>query len=120
MTKMADMTEKEYRPVLIGGRMISVCKPTDGQFEALARIAHTIARGTDDDKTEFWMKQINRLGTLMESLIMPSEVDLVDELVLTGKTTTAAMLSAILGAWTEDKADKPVKAKAAPARVQRK
>lgn len=114
------MTEKEYRPVLIGGRMISVCKPTDGQIEALGRIARVIGRGTDDDKAEFWMKQIDRLGTLMESLIAPADVDIVDMLILTGKTRSADMLSAILGAWKEEP-DKPAKpTKASPSRVQRK
>lgn len=116
------MTEKEYRPVLIGGRMISVCKPTSGQYEAMARIAHSIGRGTDDDKTEFWMKQLNRLGTLMDSLILPAEAEIADELILTGKTTTADMLKAILGAWKEDTGQaKPVKAtKASATNVQRK
>lgn len=114
------MTEKEYRPVLIGGRMISVCKPTDGQLEALGRIARTIGRGTDDDKAEFWMKQIDRLGTLMDSLILASDVDIVDDLILTGKTRSAEILGAILGAW-KDEPVKPVKAvKASASRVQRK
>jgi hypothetical protein len=112
-------TVKEFRPVLIGGRMILVSKPSEGQYEALARISRTIARGTDDDQAEFWSKQVDRIGTLMESLIAEDEVDIVDQMVLTGKTTMSEMLKAILGAWdTAD--DKPTQAKASANRVKRK
>lgn len=120
MTEKAVPLNDKYRVALIGGRMISVSRPTDGQYEALARIARTIGRGTDDDKADFWAKQVDRLGILMESLIAEGDRDLADQLVLTGKTTMVEMLKAILGAWNEPEA-KPVKAtKASVTRVQRK
>lgn len=116
------MTTEEYAPVTIGGRIIGVRKPTSGQFEAMARIARTISRGTDDDRADFWMTQVDRLGTLLESLIAEDDRDIVDRMFLEGKIETKDLLSVMFSAWKTDDTegqDKP-KAKASTTRVRRK
>lgn len=124
---MVDMTTEEYAPVTIGGRIIGVRKPTSGQFEAMARIARTISRGTDDDRADFWMTQVDRLGTLLESLIAEDDRDIVDRMFLEGKIETKDLLSVMFSAWkTDDDADQPetlesiAKVKASTTRVRRK
>lgn len=117
------MTETD-NTIVLAGRVIGFIRPTQGQLEAMIRISRTIARGTDDDTQEFWEKQIDRIGTLLESLVEEKDRDLVDELYLTGKIDHGALMSAIMGkinsqaVASEDKAI--AKAKASPVRVRRK
>lgn len=108
----------------IAGRVIGVIRPTDGQFETLARIQRTLARGSDDEPNEFWVKQIDRLGTLLENLISEGDRDTVDQLFLTGKIDTVGLMRAIFEAVgaAEAGTKNPVVAevKANSARVKRK
>lgn len=111
----------EPKTAIVAGRVIGVLKPTPGQYETLARMARTLSRGSDDDSAQFWGKQIDRMGTLMESLIVEGDRDAVDDLFLTGKLDHLALLRAIFAALAEPKEDKPTKpVKAAKASVRRK
>lgn len=117
------MTDVEYRTTIVAGRAILVREPTGGQYEAMARIARTIDRGADDSKAEFWMTQVDRLGTLMESLIAEGDRVTVDQLVLTGKLNSTELLKALLEPWADaPKTNGTVAAakKASASRVQRK
>lgn len=111
----------EPKTAIVAGRVIGVLAPTDGQYETLARMARTLARGDDDNRAEFWGKQIDRLGTLMESLIAEGDRDTVDQLFLQGKLDHLTLLRAIFEALKPAEEVKPVKAvKAAKASVRRK
>lgn len=93
----------ESYPVLIGGRIVGVTKPTDGQYEALVRIQHALSRGSEDSPAEFWKKQISRIGTLLDSLIVEADRETVDDMFLTGKIDTSELLHAIFTAFKEEK-----------------
>jgi hypothetical protein len=109
------------KTAIVAGRVIGILTPTDGQFETLARMARTLTRGDDDNRAEFWGKQIDRLGTLMESLIAEGDRDTVDQLFLRGKLDHLTLLQAIFGALKPVEEVKPAKAvKAARASVRRK
>lgn len=115
------MTETE-NTILLAGRVIGFIPPTQGQIEAMIRIGRTLQRGTDDDGNEFWMKQIDRIGTLLESLIAEGDRDLVDELYLTGKISHTDLLKEIMAKVernAEKSEDKAI-AKAKTASVKRK
>lgn len=114
------MTEQtEPLTILLAGRIIGIVRPTQGQFEAMARISRTIATGTDDEDMAFWTKQVARVGTLIEALIIEGDRDLVDELFLTGKVTQNDLLRAMFDKYREGQpVDKPAK-KVAKTRVQR-
>lgn len=117
------MTETD-NTIILAGRVVGFVRPTQGQFEAMIRIARTIAKGTDDDTQQFWEKQIDRIGTLLESLIAEADRDLVDELYLTGKIDHGTLMKAIMGKVNEQaeaSEDKAIaKAKANTVRVRRK
>lgn len=119
------MTEKKAEPrtAIIAGRIVGILMPTDGQWEALVRIQKTLQRSTDDDTTEFYAKQVDRIGTLLENLIEEKDRDLVDQLFLTGKISSAelmlAIFNAIKGETAEQLGASGVK-KAAGVRTQRK
>lgn len=123
--KMSNMTEEKtgLDTIVLAGRVIAIIRPTQGQFESLIRIGRSLRRGTDDDTMEFWQTQIDRIGTLLDSLIAEGDRDVVDNLYLTGKIDHTTLLTAILGKVrseaqeSEDKAI--VKAKANVARVKR-
>lgn len=113
------MTEQtEQLTILLAGRIIGITRPTQGQFEAMARISRTVAMGTDDDDMAFWTKQVARVGTLIEALIIETDRDLVDELFLTGKIDQNDLLRAMFAKFSEGREQAPVK-KAAKTRVQR-
>lgn len=122
---MSYMTEEKtgLDTIVLAGRVIAIIRPTQGQFESLIRIGRSLRRGTDDDTMEFWQTQIDRIGTLLDSLIAEGDRDVVDNLYLTGKIDHTTLLTAILGKVrseaqeSEDKAI--VKAKANVARVKR-
>lgn len=82
--------------IILAGRVIGYIPPTQGQLEAMVRISRTLQAGTDDDPAEFWVKQINRIGTLIESLIEENDRELVDELYLTGKVSHTDLLTEIM------------------------
>lgn len=110
--------------IILAGRVVGFTPPSQGQLEIMVRIGRTIRSSTDDDATEFWQTQINRIGILLESLINEGDRETVDNLYLTGKIDHNALLGAIL-AKVKDNAvaseDKAIaKAKASPVRVQRK
>jgi hypothetical protein len=111
--------------IILAGRVVGFIPPTQGQMEALIRIGRTLERGTDDGRQDFWMKQIDRIGTLLESLIAEGDRDTVDQLYLTGKIDHSGLIRAIMGKISsnaeksEDKAIAKAK-KVAGARVQRK
>lgn len=122
---MSDMSDTD-NTIILAGRVIGFTPPTQGQLEAMVRIGRTIRSSTDDDLSEFWQTQINRIGTLLESLINEADREIVFELYLTGKVDHSAVLTAILGKMnsnaqdSEDKAIAKAKGKASPVRVQRK
>ena len=128
---MSDMAEENaladgatIDTIILAGRVVGFIPPTQGQMEAMIRIGRTIARGTDDDTMEFWHKQVDRVGTLLDSLIAEGDRDLVDQLYLTGKIDHSTLLRAILAkinSNAEQSEDKAIaKAKANTARVRRK
>lgn len=82
--------------IILAGRVVGFIPPTQGQIEAMIRIGRTMQRGTDDDTSEFWHKQIERIGTLLDSMIAEGDRDLVDELYLTGKIDHATLMKTIL------------------------
>lgn len=103
---------KTGKTILVGGRILGFTPPKQGHLESMVRISRSIKSGTDDDSSEFWQKQVYRIGTLIESLIDEGDRELLDELMLTGKTNTNELLAAIFDALKEDE---PVKA-AGPAK----
>lgn len=119
------MTDKkpESRTAIVAGRIIGILMPTDGQWEALVRIQKTLMRATDDDTTEFYAKQVDRIGTLLENLVEEKDRDLVDQLFLTGKISSSelmlAIFNAIRGEVTEQLGTSGAK-KASSVRTQRK
>ena len=117
------MTETD-NTILLAGRVVGFIPPTQGQMESMIRISRTISRGTDDDAKEFWEKQIDRIGMLLESMVAEADRDLVDELYLTGKISHADLMTAIMTKVNENAVaseDKTIdKAKANVARVRRK
>ncbi len=123
---MSHMSETEKtHTIILAGRVIGFTPPTTGQIEAMIRIGRSVKKGTDDAPEDFWVKQIDRVGTLLESLIIEADRDLVDELYLTGKIDHSTLLTEILkkvkdeAEESEDKAVAKAK-KANPARVARK
>lgn len=125
---MSDMTEEKAIPaaantIVLAGRVIGIIRPTQGQMESLIRIGRSLRRGTDDDTMEFWHTQIDRIGTLLDSLIAEGDRETVDTLYLTGKIDHTTLLTAILGkvrSEAEESEEKAiVKAKANVARVKR-
>lgn len=125
---MSDMTEEKAIPaaantIVLAGRVIGIIRPTQGQMESLIRIGRSLRRGTDDDTMEFWQTQIDRIGTLLDSLVAEGDRETVDTLYLTGKIDHTTLLTAILGkvrSEAEESEEKAiVKAKANVARVKR-
>jgi hypothetical protein len=94
----------------IGGRMITFAKPTDGQLEMLARIQRTLSRGTDDAPGEFWSKQIDRLGTLLDSLMSEADLEIVETMLLTGKISHVDILKGLFYAIEQGREDEPTPA----------
>lgn len=122
------MTEEKAIPaaantIVLAGRVIGIIRPTQGQMESLIRIGRSLRRGTDDDTMEFWQTQIDRIGTLLDSLVAEGDRETVDTLYLTGKIDHTTLLTAILGkvrSEAEESEEKAiVKAKANVARVKR-
>ena len=123
---MSDMSDEAKRnTIILAGRVVGFTPPTTGQIEAMIRIGRSVKKGTDDAPEDFWVKQIDRVGTLLESLIDEGDRELVDELYLTGKIDHSMLLTAILKKVQEDAEESEDKAiakakKANPARVARK
>jgi hypothetical protein len=111
------MTETD-NTIVLAGRVVGFIPPTQGQMESMVRIGKTILRGTDDDSSEFYMTQIDRVGRLLESLIAEQDRDLVDDLYLTGKIDHATLMSAIIEKVKEKSDSKTESAK--PVRAKRK
>lgn len=111
------------KTIILAGRVVGFIHPTQGQIEALIRISHTLENGPEDSKQEFWVKQIRRIGTLLDSLIVEADQELVEDLYLTGKISHSDLLTAILGkinSNAEKSENKAIaKAKANTARVKR-
>lgn len=122
-SKLTNMTETD-NTIILAGQVVGFIHPTQGQIEAMIRIGQTLKAGTDDEPGEFWLKQIHRIGKLLDSLIEPGDQDIVDDLYLTGKISHVDLLTQIMAkvnanaAESEDKAI--AKAKKATVRVQRK
>lgn len=116
------MTETD-NTIILAGRAIAFIRPTEGQIQAMLRIMRAIRNGPDDAPADFWMKQMERVGVLLDSLIAPGDQDVVDELYLTGKISHVDLINAIFGkikdeaVASEDKAI--ARAKKATVRVQR-
>lgn len=81
--------------VNIGGRQITFIKPTDGQMEMLARIQRTLSRGSDDAPADFWAKQVDRLGTLLDSLMPEVDQEIVEQMLLQGKISHVDILQGL-------------------------
>lgn len=109
----------------LAGHKVGFIPPTQGQIEAMIRISRSVQRGTDDDSRDFWIKQIGRIGDLLESMIIESDRETVEDLYLTGKLDHSVLLTAILtkvnenAEASEDQAIAKAK-KVSGARVQRK
>lgn len=120
---MTDTVEHTYHRAYVAGHEVGVTAPTRGQFEAMLRMRNTLLRGTDDERHEFYVKQLDRIGTLLESLIAESDRDLVDTLVLTGKVDLVSLMGAVFEALKPIEEAAPAKAapvkKAVKARVPR-
>lgn len=119
------MSETDENTLILAGRVVRFTPPTSGQIEAMIRIGRSVNKGTDDQPNDFWVKQIDRIGTLLDSMIAEGDRDTVDELYLTGKIDHTMLLTAIMkkveenAAKSEDKAIDKAK-KANGARVTRK
>lgn len=113
------MTDSD-NTIILAGRIVGFTPPTQGQIESMARIGKTLQRGTDDAPSEFWVTQLDRIGTLLESMIDEKDRDLVDQLYLTGKLSHAELLTAIMTKVKENSPDEAKEPKANKARVQRK
>ena len=124
---MSVMTETAQpdNTLILAGRVVAFIPPTQGQIEAMIRIARSTERADDGQGNEFWIKQISRIGDLLEALIAEGDRETVEDLYIAGKLNHAELLGAILtkieanGAKSEDKAIAKAK-KAGSARVQRK
>lgn len=102
------MTEQNSTfTVILAGRVIQVKKPTSGQVEAMIRIATALRTGTEDDPNDFWIRHIQRLGKLLDSLVVEGDLDTVDDLYLTGKISSTELLQSILAATREEKEKAP-------------
>lgn len=107
------MTDEEIKTVALGGRAFGVRKPKPGQWEALIRIQGHLLRGGDDVPNGQIIKQIGRLGQLVDALLASEDdVDTVTDLYIAGKVTSAQVVVAILTAWAGEEAApaKPAKA----------
>lgn len=108
----------------LAGHQVGFIPPTQGQIEAMIRISRSVNRGGDDSR-EFWLKQIGRIGDLLENMIVEADREQVEDLYVTGKIDHSTLLSAILtkvnanAEASEDKAIAKAK-KVSGARVQRK
>lgn len=113
-----------YETIELDGQTVRFVRPTDGQVQALIRIGFGLRRMNDDTPKDFWVKQLDRMGTVLESVIHEDDRDMVDQLYLTGKIDHSQLLRAIMGQLqdeavaSEDKAIAKAK-KSNPARVRR-
>lgn len=108
----------------LAGKTIRFIRPTQGQIEAMVRIGYGLRRMGEDGPNDFWIKQLDRMGTLMESLIHEDDRDTVDMLYLTGQVEHVTLLKAIMGQLDEQAVASENKAiakakKSNPARVRR-
>lgn len=121
---MSDMTDESVNPnrIIIAGRVLGFTPPNQGQFESMVRISRAITRGAEDADSGFWEKQIDRVGTLIESMIDEGDRDVLDNLLLTGKTNSNELMTEILAKTRQiQQASGETKlVKVAKARVQRK
>ena len=92
--------------VELGGRMITFVKPTDGQLEMLARVKRTLARGTDDAPDDFWSTQIDRLGQILDALIVEADQPIVESMMITGKIGSVEILAALFTSINQNAAVK--------------
>lgn len=115
------MTDSD-NTIILAGRVVGFTPPTQGQIEAMARIGRTLARGSDDEPTDFWVTQLDRIGRLLESLVNVGDRETVDDLYLTGKISHTDLLNAIMMKINSAAVASEEKAvtKANKARVQRK
>jgi hypothetical protein len=109
---------------VLAGKSIRFTRPTDGQVQALIRIGFGLKRMDDSTPKDFWVKQLDRMGTLLESLIHEDDRDAVDQMYLTGQVDHTELIRAVMGTLekeaeaSEDKAIAKAK-KSNPARVRR-
>lgn len=89
----------------LGGRLITFSKPTDGQIEMLARVQKSIARGTDDAPGDFWATQIDRLGTLLDNLIAPADLPIVENMMMKGTISSVDILRALFAAIAQNQVE---------------
>lgn len=124
---MSDMSEtvETDNTIILAGRVIQFIPPTQGQVEQMVRIARSTQRGGDDAPSDFWVKQIGRIGDLLEQMIAEGDRETVEDLYVAGKLDHTALVAAILtkvrenAEKSEDKAIAKAK-KVTGARVQRK
>jgi hypothetical protein len=124
---MSDMSEtvETDNTIILAGRVIQFIPPTQGQVEQMVRIARSTQRGGDDAPSDFWVKQIGRIGDLLEQMIAEGDRETVEDLYVAGKLDHTTLVAAILtkvrenAEKSEDKAIAKAK-KVTGARVQRK
>lgn len=126
---MSVMTEAEPvatdNTLILAGRVVGFIPPTQGQIEAMIRIVRSTQKGADDQPSDFWIKQIGRVGDLLEQMIVEGDREAVEDLYVSGKLDHSSLISAIMAkveqnaVGSEDKAIAKAK-KVTGARVQRK
>lgn len=93
------MTDLAY--VTLAGNVFAVKPMTDGQIESMFRIRRSLTMAGDFD-TAFYGRQIGRFGALLDSLFTSDEDrEKVDDLFLTGQTSTSELLQVLLAAYNK-------------------
>lgn len=124
MSNMSDTVDTD-NTIILAGRVVRYIPPTQGQIEQMVRIARSTQRGGDDAPPDFWVKQVGRIGDLLEQMIAEGDRDTIEDLYVTGKLDHSSLVAAILAKVrenaekSEDKAIAKAK-KVTGARVQRK
>ena len=120
---MSGMTETDSNDTLIlAGRAVRFIQPTQGQIEMLIRIARSTQNSDEPENSDFWLKQVGRIGDLLEQLIAEGDRDAVDDLYIKGKINHSDLIKAILAKMEANavKSEDKAIAKAKTARVARK
>lgn len=113
------MTEQESpkraeHPVNILGREILVYEPLEGQLQGMGRLMRALARAStaDHEDVEFFAKQFDRMGILLESLIVKDgDREFVDQAIFAGMIDYVQIMRALNQVWHEaHQKGKPTKA----------
>lgn len=123
---MSHMSETEdFKTFDLDGLTVRFLRPTQGQIEAMIRIARSTKQAEDAKDAEFWVRQVGRVGDLLEQMIHPDDREAVEDLYIAGKLDHTTLLTAILKTVQDEAEESENKAiakakKVSGARVQRK